>query len=87
VASYWGTSHYEDSGGQYSCGTTWEINQGVNKVDEVYNPCNSRVWVHNYSDSDLVKKLPRILIPMSATARSGVLSRMPRGRSYYELKY
>ena len=50
VVSYWGTTHYEDSGGQYACGSTWIINQGTNKVDEVYNPCNTRVWVHYYNN-------------------------------------
>jgi len=49
VVSYWGTSHFEDNSPTYECGTTWEVNQGANQVDEVYNPCNARVWVHYYS--------------------------------------
>lgn len=51
VTSYWGTNNTLEDGGQYPCGTTWEINQGANRVDEVSNPCNTRVWVHYYSDS------------------------------------
>jgi hypothetical protein len=54
VISYWGASHFEDSGGSYACGTTWEVSQGQNAVDEVYNPCDARVWVHYYSDNSSV---------------------------------
>ena len=49
VVSYWGTSHYEDNGSTYQCGTTWQWSQGLNQVDEVYNPCSTRVWVHYVS--------------------------------------
>lgn len=49
VVSYWGSSHYEDSGGSYQCGTSWQWRQGVNKIDDIYNPCSGRVWVHYVS--------------------------------------
>jgi hypothetical protein len=49
VVSYWGSNHYEDNDSTYQCGRTWEWRQGANALDEVYNPCNTRVWVHYYS--------------------------------------
>ncbi len=53
VVSWWGTagSHYEDSGGSYSCAGTWQVDQGAHPNLEVFNPCNARVWVHYYNDS------------------------------------
>jgi hypothetical protein len=50
VVSYWGTGHYEDDDTTYQCGTTWDWEQGANAVDEIYNPCDARVWVHYVSE-------------------------------------
>jgi hypothetical protein len=48
VVSYWGTmsNHFEDDGSLYECGTTWDWIQNANPAFEIYNPCNTRVWVH-----------------------------------------
>jgi hypothetical protein len=52
VVSFWGSGGYAPSGGTFNCGTTWDWTQGALAVDEIYNPCNSRVWVHYVNEGD-----------------------------------
>jgi hypothetical protein len=44
VVSYWDGT--KTDGSLYDCGTTWDWQQGAAQVNEVYNPCSGRVWVH-----------------------------------------
>jgi hypothetical protein len=50
VVSYWGDpsspTEHDASNGPYACGGTWQIDENYAEPLEVYNPCNSRVWVH-----------------------------------------
>jgi hypothetical protein len=52
VISYWGNTGVATDGTIYDCGTTWLWQQGSSAVNEVYNPCNARVWVHYVDDGD-----------------------------------
>jgi hypothetical protein len=52
VVSYWGVNGYKADGSIYQCGKTWYWPQGNIAVDEVYNPCNTRVWVHYDDQTD-----------------------------------
>jgi hypothetical protein len=46
VVSYWDGTGYKTDGTIYDCGTTWDWSQGAAQLNEVYNPCSGRVWVH-----------------------------------------
>jgi hypothetical protein len=52
VVSYWGGTGYETDGSIYECGKTWDWPQGSSSVNEVYNPCDTRVWVHYVDEGD-----------------------------------
>jgi hypothetical protein len=52
VVSYWGGTGIKTDGSIYDCGKTWDWSQGTAQVNEVYNPCSGRVWVHYVDDGN-----------------------------------